>query len=552
MNTPLGVENYIDAIKTYYVDKTNIISVILNEYIGKTLLITRPRRFGKSLMLSMLDEFFNINKDNKQYFIDKKISQNKEIFINNINNHPVVHINMKNISADNMESMKGQIIKLVSSTYFKYRYITDGNKLLRFEVERFNKYLNGEYKNICDYQNSIYDLCEMINHFYDKRVILLIDEYDRPLDSAYQNDFYDAAIKFFSEFYSSSLKANEYLLFSVVTGVLQISKDSIFSKLNNLNVASVDKESFNEYFGFNEEEVLKILQDYQVDLDINEVRKWYGGYGFGKGEIYNPWSIFNLVENKRFDLYWVNTGSNQIVIDLIKKTDNAIPMLNNFVNNTHQSFSYNSAISYKDITNSYESLFSFLVQSGYLIARYDGLSTNANLYLPNKEISEAFNREIINRAINNNPIPSSDGLKKAIRDGNTNEISTALEQYIVGSFSYFDLNREKDYQMLIMGILYIFFDEYVIQSELVSKQGRADIFMLPKNDKQPGIVIELKYYNSINSKRRLMQYAKAAVEQIKTKKYYRKMSEFNVRRILLYGFVFDKNNTFIELEEINA
>lgn len=289
-----------------------------------------------------------------------------------------------------------------------------------------------------------------------------------------------------------------------------------------------------------------------MDLDINEVRKWYGGYGFGKGEIYNPWSIFNLVENKRFDLYWVNTGSNQIVIDLIKKTDNAIPMLNNFINNTHQSFSYNSAISYKDITNSFESLFSFLVQSGYLIARYDGLSTNANLYLLNKEISEAFNREIINRAINNNPIPSSDALKKAIRDGNTNEISTALEQYIVGSFSYFDLNREKDYQMLIMGILYIFFDEYVIQSELVSKQGRADIFMLPKNDKQPGIVIELKYYNSINCKNRLMQYAKAAVEQIKTKKYYRKMLEFNVRRILLYGFVFDKNNTFIELEEINA
>ena len=549
-NIPIGVEDFLLANKQYYVDKTLIIKDIIDNCLGKSVLITRPRRFGKSLTLSMIDYFFDNKGDYKQLFIDKKIFKENEKYLSYLNKIPVIHLNMKNISSNNVETMLFQTVDIISNEYRKFIELKDSNELLEIEKKEFIDVINKNIDNPYLYIDSIKKLTYFLYKHYNSKPIILIDEYDTPLEGSYQNDFYDDAIGFFKKFYSATLKSNDYMFFSITTGVLEIAKESIFSDLNNLNVCSVLDDDFKYYFGFTEDEVKKMLIDFNINVSITDIKKWYAGYGSNTNDIYNPWSILNFINKEKFLSYWVNTGSNLTIISLIQSIPNSIELLNKVINDKTTSFKFNNSISYKDIKNDNETLFSYLIQTGYLTAEAIDLYGNYILKIPNLEIEEVFKNEIIARGINKNHLDLANKLKLSIVNKDTKLISNILKDYIIESYSYYDLNKEKDYQIMLVGILAVLFSDYIVKSEVVNKNGRCDIMISPKFNNDLGIIIEIKKYQNRLSNSRLEAYSNKALEQIKTNKYFSELKLREARKILLYSFVFDDYNNVINSLEL--
>ena len=552
-NVPIGIEDYIKAQSYYYVDKTLLIKDVIDNYIGKSILVTRPRRFGKSLNLSMLEYFFSNKHNAGDSFEDKQIKSNIDIYANYLNQYPVIRLNFKNIMATSYKALCNQIIDSISSIYRRFPEIVESNVLFDVEKNEFLNVINKKYDEPFEYANSILNLSYYLFKIYHKNVIILIDEYDTPIQSSYDNGFYDEAISFFKSFYSSTLKGNEYMLFSFVTGVLEIGKESLFSGLNNLTVSTIADNKLINYFGFTEDEIKDMLNYYEVDKSLDEINKWYGGYGTKETNIFNPWSMLNYIENKEFSYYWVNTSTNSLINSLIN--DNNDTYIKNkeifaeFLNNAEYSISFNQKISYRDINNNTDSLFSFLVQTGYLTAKKND-EDEYSMYIPNKEIQYVFKNEVIGINSPKETLKIASSLKETFVDGAPNRIKEILENYVLTSFSYFDLNNEKNYQVLITGILATLFDEYVVKSEVNNQKGRCDIMISPKNNKNLGIVIELKKYKNKNSKNRLENYAKLAIEQIKEQFYYQELKERNVNRIILYGMAFDQKSLEIDFCEV--
>jgi len=546
---PIGIENYEIACSKYYIDKTLLIKEITDNYIGNSLLITRPRRFGKSLNLSMLDYYFNINKSSNDLFKDKKIFKAGDKYIKDINSYPVIHLNLKNLLSNNSSSLINQLIELIINLFNEYDYLLDSNKINEIEKKKMKDIMNHQIEDSL-YVSSLYFLSHLLYKHYNKKVVILIDEYDTPLEDSYQKGFYDEIILFFKKLYSSLLKSNEYLYFAVVTGVLEIAKESIFSDLNNLYVCSVIDDELSSYFGFTEEEVLQSIKDFNLDFSIDEIKTWYGGYGTNKN-LFNPWSINNFITKKKFLSYWVNSGSKDTIIKLINDIPNSIVLLNEFINNKTMKFNFNNSISYKDIKNDKNTLFSYLVQSGYLIATSTNNYNDYYLSIPNFEINLVFENEIIKRNELSNDNSISKELFSSIMNKDVNNISRLLKEHIINSFSYYDLINEKDYQIMLISIFSVLFSNYIIKSEVINKLGRCDIMISPKLDNEIGIIIEIKKYKGRLAKDRLKAYSDKALNQIKENEYYDELLEKGVNRILLYGFAFDDKNNEISIDEIN-
>ena len=552
VNLPIGIEDYSIANSKYYVDKTLIIKDIIDKYEGNSILITKPRRFGKSLMLSMLDYYFSLNVKDNHLFDDKLIAKENSKYLEEMNNHPVIHLNMKNLYSNSADALLEQVIEIISNIYSNYYYLLDSDKLIDLEKEKYQEILN---KNLTDkflYVQAIYFLSKLLYKHHGKKVVILIDEYDTPLEDAYQKGFYNDVIYFFKKMYSSCLKANEYMYFSMITGVLEIAKESIFSDLNNLCVCSVVDEELSQYFGFTSLEIEKMIQDFEIEYSIDKIEEWYGGYGTKDVHIFNPWSIINFMYKRKFFAYWVNSGSKDTVEKIISDIPNALNILNEFVNNKYLTFTFNNSISYKDIKNDTSTLFSYLVQSGYLVARSTDEYNNYNLTIPNLEIKNVFENEIIdrNRIITNYSIINS--LKDAIIEKKVDEISYILKDFIINSFSYYDLTLEKDYKTMLVTLFSVLFTSHIVKSEVNSKNGRCDIMILPKNDKNLGLVIELKKYKGRIAKDRLSSYSKQALEQIKENNYYDELERLRINKILMYGFAFDDKNNSISFDEIDS
>lgn len=548
-NIPLGVENYIEANSYFYVDKTLIIKDIIDNCIGRPLLITRPRRFGKSLMISMLEYFFTNKGDYLEYFKDKKILNIDEKYKKYLNQYPVIHLNMKNISAPDYKSMLNQTFDLIASLFRKYPEILEMNTLFDYEKEKYLNFANKKLSDPFSYADAINFLSELLFKKYNKKVVILIDEYDTPLENSYQNNFYEDAIEFFKRFYSATLKANENVLFSLTTGVLQISKESIFSELNHLNVFSVTNDTFVQYFGFTENEVLDIFSHFNMQIDIDIVRKYYGGYGTEECNIYNPWSVLNFVENETFDSYWVNTGSNTTIYNLIENIPDSLTFLNEFINNNNLQFKFDNSITYKDVKMNMESLFSFLVQSGYLVAKKTNKMNLYYLYIPNEELKNVFEREIIARNIDSGIYQLAYKFKNSFLVGNTEEISRILSDFIISSFSYYNLRKENDYQNIITALLAVLFNDYLVKNEVNNAYGRCDIMLSPKNNKNIGMIIEIKKYKGRVGTKRFENYANAAIKQIRDNQYYSELKSIGCKECLLYAFIFDDGNNYIKMEK---
>jgi len=550
---PIGIEDYRNAQKYYYIDKTLLIKDLLDDCIGKSILITRPRRFGKNLNLSMLDNYFNIKYDSEELFNDKLIKTDFDDYSLYLNNYPVIRFNLKSAYSNDHESQMNSIMKEISSLFRNFPELINSKELFDIEKENFLSIANEKVKEYYLYSTSIRDLSSYLYKHYKKKVIILIDEYDQPIESAYEKGFYNETIDFFKSLFSSSLKGNDNCFFAVVTGVLEVNKESLFSGLNNLSTYSNFDNRFTEYFGFTESEIKELLRYYQLENNFDEVKKWYGGYGNKNIEIYNPWSVLNYIDKKSIGLYWVNTGTNELINNLINNLKNegfnSKEFFSEYLNNENKKILFNPLISYKDLNNTIDSLLSFLVQTGYLVLKKDN-DIYSHILIPNLEINQLFEKEIISSNIKNDSITKLLDFKNSIKENNVDKISSILKDYILSSFSYFDLTNEKEYQILIVGLLSILFDQYIVKSEVNNKYGRCDILIRPKNNKDIAIVIELKKYKGTLSSARLESKSLEALNQIIEKEYYQELKLENIKKIIIYSFVFDDKHNSIMSREI--
>ena len=531
---PIGVDDYLEAQNYYYVDKTLFIRDLIDSYLSKSILITRPRRFGKSLMMSMVDYYFTNEGDYRYLFEDKEIIRCEPRYLQFMNKYPVVHIDMKNVNGASKEEIIDKAIDLLSTLFKKHSYLLKSEGMFDIDREYFLNVINKRFEHSYDYEPALKKLTNLLYLHFSKKVIVLIDEYDTPIESAFENSVYDECVSFFKELYSNVLKGNEYLLFSTVTGVLQISKESLFSGLNNLEVISVTDKACSDYFGFTKNEVQAMIDDYQLNADVDELEQWYGGYRFGNSLMLNPWSILSYVSNEEIKKYWVNTGSNNLLDVLLKKNNAILDMINGPV-----SIFINNSLSYRDFAYDDNAIFSYLVQAGYLTAEYVEKPSKYRISIPNLEIYELFKNDIIGRNISPRILGVASQLRQAFAAGDIEKISVIMEQYVVSSFSYYDLRNEKEYQVLLAGILAVLFDTHVVKNEVNNKQGRADIIVSPKKEYDIGMVIEVKYTNYQLSEARLIQTAQVGLNQILKKSYFQELKARNCKSILLFGISFD-------------
>lgn len=541
---PLGIEFYETvSLDCYYVDKTNIIENISKFPSGTCLLFTRPRRFGKSLMLSMLQTFYEQSDIEKsKYFIGKKIWKNEQIVMDNFQQFPLIHINLKNVFSNSFESMIVKLKECMREEYQRHSDILSSNILNDEEVDYFKSILSKKVSND-DLSSSLSRLSKFLHKSYQKRVIILIDEYDTPVHYAYDFNYYDDAIIFFKQFLGESLKANQSIHLAVLTGILQIAKESLFSGVNNLVVNSVLSKNMDEGFGFNENEVTDLLNYYNLSEYKQVVKDYYGGYKFGDALVYNPLSVLSFIQHgAELSCYWVNTGESSALGKLlsIDNLDSLLPLLNG---KPVQS-GIDIGISYKDLDDSLLALNTYLLSSGYLAINnsYDDFY---ELIIPNKEIKQVFEREIRTRYLKKEQIPLIIKLKRAFNEGDEKTLENIIREYLLSSFSYFEMNNEKNYQILLATTLAIVFDNAYVKNEFIAGSGRADIVVIPKDKKDVGLVIETKCLKTRTTQLRLNEAASRALNQIQTKDYDDELAKFNVKNVIIIGVAFYKNKVAV-------
>ena len=549
LELPIGTEDFVTAREKYYVDKTGLIKEIIDKSFSSSILLTRPRRFGKTLAVSMLECFFDLCRDSSALFSDLEIGKNKDLIEKYMNAYPVIRLNMKDIFGRDENEITDCIIDKITLLFRKFDYLVQSPYLSTGEKEEYAAIAERNAKPYLLF-SSLQRLSLFLYKHHQKKVVLLIDEYDCPIEKAYEKGCYERIMEFVKPIYSSALKGNDALLFGFVTGVLQIGKESLFSGLNNLMIASVNDSFLRDYFGFNEKEINSLISYYDLPIESKDLFNWYGGYGLSTGEeLCNPWSILNYAFTKIKDCYWVNTGSNDILSDVFSKKDlQTLPL--DLIGVKIANLNTIKEVNYKTFQNNGMSLLSFLIQTGYVtVERRDGHYWTR---IANEEVRIIFYDEIIQFGKTNGEFDKAKQLRKALLEANNKRIGEILEEYVLYSFSYYDLKEEKDYQNLTTGILAILFEEYHVKSEVNVGAGRCDIQMLPKEKGIPGILLEFKHSKSEKapSKTNLMKMAENAVIQIKKQDYLEEMRKFGVEIIYLYGLGVHGKKAEISFEEV--
>ncbi len=548
---PIGVENYIDVYKEcYYVDKTLLIKEVLNLPSTSVILFTRPRRFGKSLSLSMLRTFFDKTIENSyKYFKSTNIEKEEDLCRNNLGKYDVIYLNFKDLNANNSKELIEKTKNLVLDEIKRFRYLY--NDMSDINKSEFDNLIESSYDD-AKFSSIIRKLCKIIDETTNNRPIILIDEYDSPLQSAFENGFYNDVIVFFKNFLSESLKGNNNQLLSILTGVSRTGKISLFSGLNNLIDDNVLTYKNSKYFGFTEEETKDILNYYNCDINIDEIKSWYGNYNFGGTCIFNPWSILNFInEGFTFKNYWSKTTSSSILSTII--TDDITDLingLNKLINDNVVLSNISASINYDDINYSLDMIYSLLLSMGYLTIDNNYDDTIYTLRNVNKETKNIFITEIRNKFLNNKSLEIGLNIKKALLSFDSELLSKSLEEYLLSSLSYYDFSDEKNYQIMILTLLSLIFDECIVQSEVISGTGRCDIILIPKNKNGFGAIIELKSLKSRTTELRLKNSAQTALKQIMMHKYYDTLIKTDAKKIYAYGLSFYKKSVEIAGKKI--
>ncbi len=536
MSTTISNSDFKDYIKNkyYYVDKTLLIEELFNKGDEVTLL-PRPRRFGKTLNLSMLKYYFDISEDIKDLFKGLKIEKSN-IFEKYLNKYPTIFLTFKDIKGNSYKEDYTKIKQVISDLYEKHEYLLTSNKLNERDKKYFSNILNEEE---VDYSISLMRLSKYLYKYYDKKVVVLIDEYDTPVNKELDNEHYKNIINFLRDMISTTFKGNEYLFKGVITGILRIAKESMFSGANNILVRTILDNDFSNKFGFTEEEVLEILKYYDIKDKIEEVREWYNGYVFGNNIIYNPFSIVNYVKNKILDPYWVNSGNTQLIQNLLVNSDLFIKEdLEKLIKGKKIKAEIETSIIFNELDNS-KYLWSLLLFSGYL--KCTNIKENIyTLEIPNKEIKECY-RSIMKMFLNKfikNPLK----IVYAIKEGNIELFKKELEWIIINISSSQDLISENSYHNLLIGLLAYLYDEYEVKSNRESGNGKYDLAIIPYDKKRLAYVIEIKFAKKED---KLEKLAEEGIKQIEEKKYVTELLSRGMKNILMLGIAFQGKNVYI-------
>lgn len=545
----VGKTSYAELSRDcYYVDKTLLIRDLIDSNSMVTL-FTRPRRFGKTLTMNMLQTFFEkTDEDTSVFFKTKKIWQCDEKYRRMQGVYPVVSLTFKDIKfrswADSFEAIR----IILRDEYRRHSELNECATLDQVDKQYLERMQSGTMSEV-EYTRALYNLTSMLEKCHQKRVIILIDEYDTLIQQGYSYGFYDEVIGFMRNFLSGGLKDNPSLLFGVLTGILRVSKENLFSGLNNLVVNTVLDNKYSEYFGFTHDEVTAMAEYYGQLDKIEEIQAWYDGYRFGKTDIYNPWSVTNYFANEcQAKAFWANTSDNEIIRQLMQQLDENIgeEMVSLLQGNTVQT-SLNMEVIYPRMVDGADTIFSFLLVAGYLKIASDVVETEsgtfAELTLPNKEIKRVYNTEILSwlrSTLTGNIVAE---LEKALFLGKAEKIQAALQKYMIGCISNFDGSAEGFYHGMMMGMVATMSSRYYIRSNRESGNGRFDLCLEPRENGLPGIIMEFKAAK--DSDVDLNKLAREALLQIEEKHYATELLERGVVNIAKYGLAFSGKNVSV-------
>lgn len=543
---PIGISDFKKATSEYYyVDKTLLIRDFLDSK-PQVSLFTRPRRFGKTLTMDMLRVFFEkTNEDTSIYFKDKFIWSCGIKYTLHQGQYPVIFLTFKDIKCKNWEETYNKICKLIALEFLRHNELETSSKLNEYEKEQ---YINLSRNNATevDYQMALQILSLLLYKHYGKDCIIIIDEYDIPIEQGYVSGFYDKTIDFMRNFFSGGLKDNTYLAFGFLTGILKVAKESIFSGLNNLKINSILDENYSEYFGFTKEEVIKMLEYYDVKNKYQEICSWYDGYIFGNTEIFNPWSVINYISNNCFPkAFWFSTGSNDIIGEIIStSSDETIINLQKLLIGEKITTYIDTNVIYPEVITSAHSIYSFLLVAGYLkidktYPQDDG-NYMCDVTIPNKEIKFVYEKEVLKKTGKTNIAIL---IQQAIFQKDINKLQNLLEQFMIESISYHDGSNESFYHGMMLGLCAILSNKYHVRSNQESGDGRFDIQLYPENKSNPGFIFELKKAKNIKE---LESLANIALNQIETNHYDAQMKKDGVNETIKIGIAFHGKHVSIK------
>ncbi|MBZ9626273.1 ATP-binding protein [Clostridium sp. FP2] len=543
----IGTSDFKKLIEenNYFVDKSMLIKEFMEN--GADIILTpRPRRFGKTLNLSMLRYFFDIRTkaDTKDLFKSLKIENEKEI-MNLQGEYPVVFVTFKGVKYNNFENAISAIEMLMSEVYKEYRYLMESEIFKEDEKRDFNKIINREADLIL-LTISLKNLTNYLYKYYNKKVILLIDEYDVPIQESYMRDYYDNMISLIRNMLSDALKDNIYLEKAMITGILRVAKESIFSGLNNLQVNTILGLKFKDKFGFTEQELKELLTYYDLQDKSDDIKKWYNGYVFGGKTIYNPWSVLNYIDNNEmgFMPYWINSSSNDLIKNLLLKGDTNMKLeLEELISGNSISKAIDDSIVMSEVEDSNENIWSFLLMCGYLKAikteNIEGI-LQCELKIPNKEVLIFYNNLIEKWFKESTTNQKYELMLKTLITGNIEIFAGLFKEFVINNISYFDVSGkepERVYHAFVLGMLISLSKGYEVKSNKESGYGRYDVMIIPKDVSKIGIIIEFKKIDDFLSYT-IEEGTAKALKQIEDKKYETELLEKGIKDIVKLAIVF--------------
>lgn len=552
---PIGISDYVRAQEEYYyVDKTLLIKEFLDQ---KPLvsLFTRPRRFGKTLNMDMLRVFFEISdKNTSKYFADKNIWQCGEEYRSHQGKYPVIFLTFKDVKFDTWDATIDKIRGLLQEEYGRHQELLNSDKLSQYEKEYFTKIISATANEV-ELTSSLERLSKMLASHYDKAPVIIIDEYDTLIQEGYSKDFYDEIIGFMRNFFSGAFKDNKNLSYGFLTGILRIAQESIFSGLNNLTVNSVMDEEYDSFFGFTESEVKAMLSYYGVSDKEEELKDWYDGYLFGSEEIYNPWSVINYISKGCLpQAYWVNTGKNEILDDVLRvATDDITERLYDLLQGERVVARIDQNVVYRSLAEDPANIYSLLLVAGYLKTPKKELQADGSylceVSIPNREIATVYKSEILSHFLQTGAITrtTANKIAESLYANDYKKLQSAIGEYMDKSIGFFDGGAEGFYHGLMLGLIALMDNQYKIKSNRESGDGRFDVSLIPREKRYPGIILELKWKEKLSDVE-LEKWSNEALKQIGELRCDSEMKEDGITEILKFGIAFSGKKVCVRTE----
>ena len=538
---PVGIESFEEIRKQdfYYIDKTQLIVDLMANW-GKVNLFTRPRRFGKTLKMSMLKCFFEIGGDTG-IFDGLRVSQEKQLCEAHMGKYPVVFVSLKGVDGLTFETAYRALCDIIRNEALRLQYLSGSDRISEEEKKSLKAILRDEYDD-SDIRGSLKTLCALLEKHYGQKAILLIDEYDVPLDKAYQHGYYDRMIDVIRAMFGAALKTNDSLFFAVLTGCLRVSKESIFTGLNNLMVHSISDVQFDEYFGFTDAEVHTMLHAYGLDEHLDETREWYDGYRFGGQDVYCPWDVINYCYALRADAkarpkaYWINTSGNDMVRRLIEKASDGTTQMEieRLIAGETITKTLNENLTHNEIDQSIENIWSLLYMTGYLTAAESPDGNRYRLRIPNREVRQIYMQQVLSwfRERTQADTEKLTGLYAAFEKGDTSAITEYLNEQLLDTVSFYDA-RESFYHGFLLALLSTCAN-WRVSSNAETGKGRSDI-IVERKARKIGFVVEVK---EVKDEKKLDAACEAAMKQIEERDYTAVLRRYRVKEIWTYGIAF--------------